>query len=127
MSQWTHINGSIRIDAMRNLVPCISIKKLEEMIKVGAPKGSEGGLSFLTWENPDKNAAGAYTICFFGDLRDVGKESLTRIFAWFKVFVESLDIHRSAIMEVDVESDKKYIYTAVSKDGKAELFEVMRK
>lgn len=68
MSNWTHVAGVIRVDAIRarGFEPI----DLKAYFSDGMPNGSEGGLDITVWENPDLHCLAAYTVSIFGDLRD---------------------------------------------------------
>ena len=59
------------------------------------PFGSEGGLTKLIWENPNKNTLPTYTITIFGDLRDY--DQLDEILEWFKKVCDRFHIRQACI------------------------------
>jgi hypothetical protein len=113
MSQWTHINGTIRIDHFRDLEPELDFNKVigrtcafadPEKIwnACTVPCGSEGSLQYIAWVNPEKNSMAAYTVTIFGDLRDY--DNVPEIVAWFDKITTGKDLMiRSAILEISVE------------------------
>lgn len=126
MSRWTHINGSIRYDSLRidNLgVDLEAIKVFWgpelrweddfENPQTTLPAGSEGGLHYTIWENPDLSCMASYTVAFFGDLRDFGAaDDLQSVKDWFsRVVLEGLPeglFTRQAVMEVET-GDKCFV------------------
>ena len=87
MSIWTHVNGIIRVDALRGLgIPGQDFKvkdfgdtvsyedEKEKWDKCNVPCGSEGSLTVLLWTNPHEDSIAAYTISIFGDLRSYDNE-----------------------------------------------------
>jgi hypothetical protein len=116
MSQWTHVNGCIRIDG----IPCIDenvsregIQKIlgnacdynspEEAWNIcNVPCGSEGSIQYALVE-----AGGGlvlWTVPVWGDLRNFGAGDVQEIKDWFdKVTKKSGLSIRSAILEIDVE------------------------
>jgi hypothetical protein len=114
MSQWTHINGSIRVDSIRlpgfhtiplNLGIQASFEDNHEPQNI--PAGSEGSLVWTKWTNPDQSALAAYTVNFFGDLRDYN--DVQEIEKYLEQITTG-QLIRSGICEVDVEFNDTYIY-----------------
>lgn len=99
MSEWTHVNASIRIDSIRCLEG-INIEKIYSVICNKHIFGSEGGLECNIWDNPNKNCIAAFTFNIFGDLRDY--DDSEEILNWFSDICNKLFI-RSAIIEIDME------------------------
>lgn len=114
MSQWTHINGCLRIDGLpmrgHNYThvetilgkPWMFGMPLDEVIESSLPSGSEGSIQYrilevgtgLVW----------LTIPIWGDLRDVGESEIEKIVSWFRsVCLHSQLWIRSGILEIDVE------------------------
>ncbi len=79
--------------------------------KCDVPCGSEGSIQFVFWTNPSVNSASAYTVGVFGDLRDFGKEDVSKIKDWFnRVTLEEKGVMvRNAIIEICVEGEKEPI------------------
>jgi hypothetical protein len=116
MSQWTHINGQIRIDDMRFLESegALKVKKIlgntfdwnsteEEEEECSVPYGSEGSLQYIIYENPNLHHLAAYVVSVYGDLRDFGDdEDVEKVKKWFTSVIDS-SIIRQAILEIDVE------------------------
>ena len=115
MSQWTHVNGCIRIDG----IPCIedvskkSIRKIlgntcdfnssdSEWEACNVPRGSEGSIQY------ELISAGGglvlWTIPVWGDLRDFGTDDIHIIKEWFDKIINKSDLSiRSAILEIRIE------------------------
>ncbi len=125
MSQWTHVNGSIRIDSLRMLGADIDFKEMfktadyesdyTEWDSCNVPMGSEGSIDINIWENLSECAMAAYTVNFFGDLRDYDSEK--EIVDWFTKIVENKEIMiRDAVMCIDIEG-RENTYYASNEDG----------
>ena len=101
MSNWTHVAGIVRLDAVRCLrshddplfdkmfgkeclynSPSDVWRDYEDHPDDYLPMGSEGSLHKSVWINPDKGEMAAYTVSIFGDLRD--HDSTAEIIEWFK-------------------------------------------
>ena len=108
MSNWTHVAGVVRIDHVLALQGRLDIDKIfgkecvlsdvsddkawdewsdimddaRENPNEYLPRGSEGSLRKVVWENPDKECAVGYTVTIFGDLRD--HDNPQEIVDWFK-------------------------------------------
>jgi hypothetical protein len=126
MSQWTHVNGAIRYDALRiEGMPFNTLESYKELLgntasfdddekawdKCNVPSGSEGSIQFNFWKNPDLHHIAAFGVHIFGDLRDFGDDELVeRIKKWFeKVTTAKNVIVRSAILEIAVEGSEPII------------------
>jgi hypothetical protein len=106
MSQWTHVNGIIRVDALRMMGPGQTINigtpsfwEDEHQAK-DIPTGSEGSLHAEIWENPSQSSMSAYTVSIFGDLRDYSDKE--EIIAYLNQITEGQMI-RSGICEIQIE------------------------
>lgn len=138
MSQWTHVNGSIRIDSIRGLLTNDDlplnpntkddIKKVlgpmathntsdAEWESSTMPKGSEGGLRYSIYEEPDKSHMAAFVVSFWGDLRDFPGDSdyhpertTQALLHWFENICKRFSI-RQAMMEINTNSWPKYVAT----------------
>lgn len=134
MSQWTHVNGSIRFDALRiEGMPFNTVAKIKELLgntalfedskevwdKCNVPFGSEESIQFNIWDNPNKSSMAAFVVSMFGDLRNFGMEDVPKIKEWFKRVTETEHVMiRSAILEIDVEySDEPIILRFEKKEG----------
>lgn len=125
MSQWTHVCGCIRYDALRMFgMPYSTLDEIKKLVgntvsfedpeekwdKCNVPCGSEGSIQFVFWSNPSLTALAAYTVAVFGDLRDFGKEDVHKIEEWFKRVITAKNIMvRNAIVEICVELEKEPI------------------
>ena len=134
MSNWTHVAGIIRIDALRldndpydfkayfdDLIgkecrfndDARVWKEQREYPDEYLPMGSEGSLHKHIWINPDKSHLSAYTVTIFGDLRD--HDDPQEIVNWFKKKCRKLNI-RQATISVDNELNGTINYTYSDKD-----------
>jgi hypothetical protein len=119
MSNWTHVAGVIRIDAIRfpaldgcnpNQEPdwdsvfgrelndessyenwALADKHPEWFL----PLGSEGSLHKSVWTNPRTSDLAAYTISIFGDLRD--HDNPDEIIDWFQEKCQRLYVRQAII------------------------------
>ena len=118
MSQWTHVNCSIRIDSIRNIENLNLVNDLgkietyeslsdSEENECKLPLGSEGSLCYTIWENPSDSSLAAFTVNIFGDLRDYDNEN--EIVKFLNNFVHNKMI-RSGILEIDVEGLPTVVY-----------------
>lgn len=106
MSQWTHVCGCIRYDALRIAeTPLNTLNEIKRLVdQLDVPRGSEGPIEFAFWENPRMNAIAAFSVAVFGDLRDFGSENVDEIRQWFARITTSDGIMvRNAILEITVE------------------------
>lgn len=125
MSNWTHVAGIIRIDAIRldDHIPdfdkligkeCLfqsPMKVWDDQDKYPEqylPMGSEGTLQKSIWVNPNKSNMTAYTVSIFGDLRD--HEDPHEITRWFKNVCDKLAV-RNAVITVANEVNGSITYT----------------
>lgn len=126
MSNWTHVAGIIRVDAIRDILNAKinfdeiigkecrwnSPNEIWEDVEANPdkylPMGSEGSLQMSVWENPDKNCMASYTISIFGDLRD--HHSTSDIIEWFKKKCGLLWV-RNAVITVENEWYGTVTYT----------------
>ena len=125
MSQWTHVCGCIRID-------CLSHEKMQERMQNAlgkilmwespmemwdeadvhperyTPYGSEGGIEYDIWENPNHSCMASHTVSIWGDLRDYS--NVNEITDWFnKILYSSHLIIRDAVLSIDVEYQSKTV------------------
>lgn len=132
MSQWTHVNASIRIDSIRMIgmtEPKPGNRELwsedkETKYDFDLPGGSEGTLDYHLWVNPSNSAMAAYTLNIFGDLRSFGKEDVPEILEYLNNVIENQMI-RSGIVEINIEYGDTIIL--IYDDLKGEWVEVYRK
>lgn len=125
MSQWTHVCGCIRYDALRMAgMPYNTIEQIKQLIgnpvsfehdekewdACNVPCGSEGSIQFVFWVNPSLSSLSAFTVGVFGDLRDFGTEDVPKIKEWFErvTKVEGIMV-RNAIIEICIEGTKEPI------------------
>lgn len=115
MSIWTHVNGSIRVDHIRNIFPEIDFKSIfktaswkdEDWDDCNMPCGSEGSLNVNIWTSPDPTNMAAYTVNIFGDLR--GYDDSAEIIDWFHgLITETFHDVRDAVLTIKVE-DAEFI------------------
>jgi hypothetical protein len=120
MSQWTHVNGNIRVDGVAGIIPDPDFKNLfktcdfdEDETKWNAcnvPKGSEGSLKINIWQNPHDSHAARFSIGIFGDLRDYSDKD--EIKSWFEDICTKHDLMiRDAVVTCSVEYDAIYVFT----------------
>lgn len=110
MSQWTHVNGSIRVDHLRSITSNIDFNDIfrtthwedDNWDDCNMPCGSEGSLDINIWTAPSKSSIAAYTINIFGDLRDY--ENKEEIINWFhKLITKTFLMVRAAALTIHVE------------------------
>ena len=108
MSEWTHVNASVRIDSMRLIMdkPDFGVGVQYEddesaWEKCNIPCGSEGSLYINLWEDPSESSLSAYTANIFGDLRDYDNDQ--EIIDYFNRIVDG-KIIRNGFFSIDFES-----------------------
>lgn len=130
MSQWTHVAGCIRVDAIRAVGYLPSPAACREAIMgpcgMDLPRGSEGTLEITAIER-EWSLLSAYTVAVAGDLRDFGEEDCKTVGEWFTavcteprgaVSVGKPLMIRQAILVADVERGPKFVWLALrQKDG----------
>jgi hypothetical protein len=128
MSNWTHVAGIIRVDAIRvdDDIEELDFDKIlgKECLNYSSrevwddarkhpdkylPMGSEGSLQKTVWENPDRGRVNSYTVSIFGDLRD--HDNTSEIIDWFIEKCNLLWV-RSAVITVenDLHGTETYTY-----------------
>lgn len=117
MSQWTHVNASIRFDAILG-------QGLPDEIELGRmckwededtshwdssliPCGSEGSLEYSLVKTGSENSMACLAIIWTGDLRDYSDHN--EIYKYFENVTKGKMI-RSGLLEIHVESRETYIY-----------------
>ncbi len=107
MSQWTHVNASIRFDSIMGMglpskeeLGVICRWEDENWADSVLPKGSEGSIEYTIVKTGSKNSIANTVIVFTGDLRDY--EDLDEILTYFKTLTKGKFI-RSGILEISVE------------------------
>ena len=117
MSQWTHVNASIRFDTLLG----IGAPTKQELGKICKwddeddshwentfmPLGSEGGLEYTIVNTGCANSAASHAVIFTGDLRDY--DDAEEILGYFKRIVKDKVI-RSGILEIAVEYKAPIVY-----------------
>lgn len=111
MSQWTHVCGCIRVDAIRGIIGDapetlrIKLGKIvryeDEDYETTLPCGSEGSIQYDIIVNPDKQDLAAYVVPIWGDLR--GYSNVEEIKNWFNGVCDSIGMIRDAVLSIDVE------------------------
>lgn len=124
MSQWTHVNGSIRYDAGYRNPKKEELKKLigimanygdaDSFEKCNMPCGSEGSIEYNIYENENLNDLAAFVVSIWGDLRDYNNSK--EIEEWFHKITKDQFI-RSAILEIDVEYENTIILQYDERNG----------
>jgi len=119
MSQWTHVNGSIRIDHLKVMSDYTDLNSRFktcgftdgeiEWKECNVPCGSEGSIQVNIWENPNDHHLAAYTVNFWGDLRDYDDEK--EIVDWFTKIIKSHMI-RDAVMTIGIEYQSYSVYVS---------------
>lgn len=106
MSQWTHVAGVIRIDALRDgderdIQQHKALKELfrtwsymdrdSKRNKCNVPYGSEGSIQVKIVPGEDHSLA-AYVILLWGDLRDFGDaEDIRNLKKWWKNLIDKFE------------------------------------
>jgi len=134
MSQWTHVNASIRFDMTsfgEKYKP-----QLGEMIlwdddgyndddgiddRYFIPEGSEGSLQYKIWEGTREYSAANCTVSIWGDLRSY--DNVEEILEYFNKIVEGKSI-RSGVLEIEVAAKfcKVFRYQLVSLSTEAIIY-----
>lgn len=128
MSEWTHVAGHIRVDALvfdesliddyRKVLEStigkpVSYEELdtEKAENSRVPKGSEGSLC-IKYNHNDLCDVAFWEISIWGDLRDYGDDDInSNLIPWFKDICKVLPI-RGAILEAHTElGGNQYIVT----------------
>ena len=114
MSQWTHVCGCIRVDAIRGLIGDTRETLKEKLGRIVdfedddyttiLPCGSEGSIEYEILENPDEQHIAAFTVPIWGDLRDYS--SVEYIKEWFNKVCDSIMMVRDAVLSIEVEYGK---------------------
>jgi hypothetical protein len=105
MSQWTHVNASIRFDAIFGQgLPTEKdlgkVRGLEDDHETILPCGSEGSIDYKIIRSQEESSLAAMVVVFFGDLRDYNNAD--EILSYFNKITKNKMI-RSGILEIDVE------------------------
>jgi len=122
MSQWTHINGCIRIDGIPCIEDNVDIESVREKLGVtcrynsphkrwkecNVPCGSEGSIQYKIISAG--HGLVLWTVAVWGDLRDFGSKDVKKIRKWFKKITEESGLSiRSAILEIRIEYGKTIV------------------
>lgn len=112
MSQWTHVNCSIRFDGIPGLTPPPTLGKTvgfdddeKEWVECDVPCGSEGSLKHELSEGHPGSAT-RFVASIYGDLRDY--RDVSEITAYLKRIVTGQAV-RSGVAEIDVEREGKIL------------------
>lgn len=140
MSQWAHINGSIRLDGLvfdkevlNKITPAIgqtcghdsSDEQWKAAEDFGTPCGSEGSMQhkFVLYDTGNSLSLGQ--IMVWGDLRDKGEETAQEVFEWVKKIQTNLKklglCFRNCTIEVEVERGTAKIIRQVFSPEKSYL------
>lgn len=117
MSQWTHVNASIRFDSMLGFGQPTE-KELGRICRwededdshwdnPDLPCGSEGSIEYRIIITGSKSSIASRAVIFTGDLRDYS--DLDEILAYFEKITEG-KIIRSGVLEVSIEYQHVYVY-----------------
>lgn len=117
MSQWTHINASIRFDGILGMgLP--TEKELGRICRwededtshwdnPDLPCGSEGSIEYTIVKTGSENSLACMAVIFTGDLRDY--DNVDEILQYFDRITKGKMI-RSGVLEIDVEFRQIYVY-----------------
>ena len=117
MSQWTHVNASIRFDGILGMgLP--TEKELGKICKYGdkdyshwdkpdLPLGSEGSIEYEIVKTGGENSLACMVVVFAGDLRDYNNSG--EILDYF-IRITKKRMIRSGILEITVEGEDTLIY-----------------
>jgi hypothetical protein len=111
MSQWTHVNCSIRYDGLPhrpNHYPNIYD------IDKGLPRGTEGSLNYHIIQNPDPNSYTRQVVVWWGDLRDYNDRE--EVLEYFESMTHDRRV-RSGILEIYVEGVGEFVYKYYHESG----------
>lgn len=115
MSIWTHVSGSIRLDAYNrdNVKDDVKNRKIiKRLLNNHIPSGSEGDLQYRIITNKSMNCLESYRIIVWADLRS--HKDTKDIEYWYKQFIRnikrygSMDI-RDSVIVAEVESRERII------------------
>lgn len=122
MSQWTHVAGIVRVDALRfgpkGSVANPDLNKIigpacrfdDWVADTTIPCGSEGSLEYQVIEAANESSLAAYTVCIWGDLRDYSDADA--IEAWLRRVFEGLIIRAASVLiEVEYGERRQIINT----------------
>lgn len=112
MSCWTHVAGIIRVDSISRKInfekllgkqlkydsPISDWEEADTYPDKYTPYGSEGGIQYSIWENPDKACMAKYSVSIFGDLRDF--YDIDKIKEWFCDVLQAVWV-RDAVLSIN--------------------------
>lgn len=122
MSNWTHVNGSIRIESLpqnndlilEDIEKCFGkIIEYEDLVHYGwyskVPCGTEGSLKYDFIPNEEENSMNAGVLVIYGDLRDY--TSQFNVVDWIKQAVSMSEVWwvRSCAIKIDTDNKKSLI------------------
>jgi hypothetical protein len=122
MSQWTHVAGLIRIDAIEFLDGnirerlksafgnCVEYEDDQETWDIcNVPCGSEGSVQYKIQKTATSDSQMSWGVVYiWGDLRDY--QDAESIYNWIKQSIENWQLNvRSCSVKIDVEYQKSYL------------------
>jgi len=123
MSQWTHVNASIRFDGLENQLPTEETfgkvcrpddKNHAHWYSPDLPCGTEGSIDYSIIMNPRQTSIAYMIVVFFGDLRDY--KDVDEVLEYFRKITRGSMV-RSGVLEINVESRHKQVYSYETKIG----------
>lgn len=120
MSQWTHVNASIRFDGITSIDDTIISEKDLGIIETWEndketdfiPCGSEGSIEYKIIETGSENSLACRAVIFTGDLRDY--DNVDEIIEYFYKITKDKMI-RSGILEIWVEGQEPIVFRFANK------------
>jgi len=124
MSQWTHVAGIVRVDALPFGDPTKTIESsFGKTCEYDSPEsaresctvpcGSEGSVQYCVEHTGGEHSLAWGCVYIWGDLRDYSDAQ--EIYKWLKTATKSLLI-RSCVVKIDIEYQKSYIVCDVPDD-----------
>lgn len=117
MSQWTHIAGIIRIDAIPGFTS-LTTTEIQRRLENNLPQGSEGPAKYKIELTGDLYSITWIAIFIWADLRDYKDHQA--IFKWIQGICDGLLI-RSCCVKIEIEFKGKYIITEKYNDPEIQL------
>jgi len=126
MSQWTHICGIVRLDAIEGIfftrqagVEAIIREAFgntfsyndppEKWESCNVPEGSEGSIQYMITRTTDGNSLSWGYVSIWGDLRDRGKDSIEQeILAWLNRAFVVLNKRGISVRQATIEVQEEY-------------------
>lgn len=127
MSQWTHVNASIRYDSLFG-IGAPTEELLGQICRWGddndshwtnpdLPCGSEGSIHYEIIRTGSENSLASHAVIFTGDLRDY--DDVEEILTYFtRICTEEGYMIRSGVLAIDVECKASFVYRFDGKDKK---------